>query len=156
MPSRFAFSDPNTVLLCDQDEIALLSAGQSHQAHLRAEVWDGPPPPPPPDAEVEQGVVGFTDPHLQPYSLEPVPAELDLGEPGLYHVRAERTGSRDLVARLHAPGREGMVEGAERFIVRFWPAAPEAQPTQSTLRKLSEQEQAMDAVWAFARQFPPS
>jgi hypothetical protein len=106
-----------------QGRVDLESAGHTHTAVMRAEVWDGEPPPDTSRLWEEQGE---TQLHCMTGSLQvwgvscgPILDEITLGEGDRdWNVRV-RCAGREEVARVTRD--EGIAEGIETYLVQFWP-----------------------------------
>jgi hypothetical protein len=106
-----------------QGRVDLESAGHTHTAVMRAEVWDGEPPPDTSRVWEEQGE---TQLHCVTGSLQvwgvscgPILDEITLGVADRdWNVRVCCAG-REEVARVVRD--EGIAEGIETYLVQFWP-----------------------------------
>ncbi|GAA2768567.1 hypothetical protein GCM10010103_76090 [Streptomyces paradoxus] len=102
----------------------IFSAGHTHTAAVTVEVWDGEPPEQDPSLWDEQAETDFesTSGEVAVWSMslgraDDVITLADSG--GSWRVRVSCAG-RDEAAALSE--EEGIGEGAERYLVQFWPA----------------------------------
>ncbi|WP_116211508.1 hypothetical protein [Streptomyces olivoreticuli] len=96
------------------------SAGHTHRASVKVEVWDAEAELKPQAwDEVAEATLESVSGELAVWSMERAPDVITLGEPGLWRVRVAATG-RDEVLRQTTD--VGPVHGVERWLFQFWPA----------------------------------
>lgn len=105
-----------------EGRVDVRSAGHTHGALLKAEVWDGEPPADHREVWEAQGEMEIrsTSGTLAVWVVAGATMEdLELGAPGrLWKLRMYCTG-REEVARQAQPG---VPHGVERYVAQFWPA----------------------------------
>ncbi|MET8012856.1 hypothetical protein ABZU86_13580 [Streptomyces sp. NPDC005271] len=108
-----------------EGRVDVKSAGHTHRALLKAEVWEGEPPADDSQAWEAQGEVEIrsTSGTLAVWVVGGATEEdLDLGRPGvLWKLRLYCAG-REEVARL---AELGVPHGVERYVAKFWSVSPE-------------------------------
>lgn len=101
--------------------LVMHSAGHTHTAGFRAEVWDEAPPQMPGLWEQQaEARVDVPSGRLQLWTYTAMTVnEIDLGVTGrTWHVRVYAKG-RGQVREL---AQHGVPEGVEQYVVQFWPA----------------------------------
>lgn len=98
------------------------SAGHTHRAALRVEVWDGEPDP---DAQTEweataEASIETISGDLAVWSMARLHPVISLGRAGVWRVRVVSSG-RNEVARVTS--NVGVAHGVERWLLQFWPEA---------------------------------
>ncbi|MFJ8955210.1 hypothetical protein ACIRO1_34470 [Streptomyces sp. NPDC102381] len=100
--------------------VVIHSAGHTHTADLRAEVWDEEPPQPPGEwEESAQTQIDAPAGQLRLWTYAAVSKEdILLGQPGrTWNVRVQARGRRE----VHALAQLDVPEGVEHYLVQFWP-----------------------------------
>jgi hypothetical protein len=107
---------------------AFLSDGNDHYAAVRFESWPHEPPLPPPPWDVEEGVDEVIDlpsgvVRLWELVGGPSPNAFPVGPPGAYRLRIHVRSFLTAVLNGEVDPDETFGHGAERWLLRFWPAS---------------------------------
>ncbi|WP_432914239.1 hypothetical protein [Streptomyces syringium] len=99
------------------------SAGHTHTASVRVEVWDSVPDPDHQKAwdEVAEAATETVSGDLAVWSMERGPDVITLGKPGLWRVRVAAAGRAEV---LQQTTDVGVAYGVERWRLQFWPDEP--------------------------------
>jgi hypothetical protein len=106
---------------------AFLSDSNDHYAAVRFESWPHEPPPPPPPWDVEEGmdeVIDLPSGVVRLWELVggPSPNAFPVGPPGAYRLRIHVRSFMTAVLHGEVDPDETFGRGAERWLLRFWPA----------------------------------
>jgi hypothetical protein len=106
---------------------AFLSDGNDHYAAVRFESWPCEPPAPPPPWDVEEGVdemIELPSGVVRLWELVggPSPNAFPVGPPGGYRLRVYVRSFMTVVLNGEVGPDETFGHGAERWLLRFWPA----------------------------------
>ncbi|QLE75266.1 hypothetical protein FGW37_30015 [Streptomyces rectiverticillatus] len=100
----------------------LESAGHTHTASVKVEVWGSPPELADRGAwdKIAEAAIESPTGELAVWS-DGLDDQIDLGAPGLWHVRVAVAGREEVERQALVVGA---VEGVEHWLLQFWPRKP--------------------------------